>query len=243
MTNPVTDSTTEHVKNPQETVLVFAPHPDDEVLGVGGTIANLAAQGHRVVVCITSKGQARHFSPEQVETVRREAARAHELLGVSETHFLDQLPAAYLDTVPQAEVNGALAEVMQKVAPTTLFLPFLGDIHLDHQIIFNAAMVAARPNGATVPSRIYAYETLSETNWNAPLLTPGFLPTAFFDITGTLEVKLAAMRAYSSQLRDFPNERSLESITALAQLRGSTVNLRAAEAFVLVREVRRSSVN
>lgn len=222
-----------------ETVLVLAPHPDDEVLGMGGTIAKLTQKGARVVVAITTKGQASHFGLEQVEIVRREAARAHGVLGVSETHVLDQFPAAHLDTVPQAEINQALAALVQEVRPDTLFLPFLGDIHFDHQVVFNAGMVASRPNGAHVPTRIYAYETLSETNWNAPYLTPGFLPNAYFDISETLPLKLEAMKAYASQLRNPPNERSVEAITALATLRGAAVYLHAAEAFVLVREIRR----
>jgi len=220
-----------------KTMLVLAPHPDDEVLGVGGTIARRAREGWRVVVAITTRGQESHFGVEQVQTVRREAEKAHHLLGVAETRFLDEFPAAYLDTVPQAQINRALTALVQELRPDALYLPFLGDIHFDHQVVFNAGMVASRPNGAFFPARIYAYETLSETNWNAPLLTPGFLPNAFVDISGTLEVKLEAMRAYASQVRDAPNERSVEALTALATLRGATVHLRAAEAFVLVREV------
>lgn len=221
-----------------QTALVLAPHPDDEVLGMGGTIAMLARRGVRVVVAITTRGRERDFGPEQIATVRREAERAHAVLGVSESRFLDEFPAAYLDTVPQADLNRALAGLVQEVRPDTLFLPFVGDIHFDHQAVFNAGMVAARPNGAAVPARIYAYETLSETNWHAPYLTPSFVPNAYFDIGSTLDVKLEAMRAYASQLREAPNERSTQAITALATLRGATVHLHAAEAFVLVREVR-----
>jgi LmbE family N-acetylglucosaminyl deacetylase len=148
-----------------------------------------------------------------------------------------EFPAAGLDTVPHGAVNAALDRLMVEIAPDTLFLPFNGDIHLDHQLIFSSSLVAARPNKATYPTRVCAYETLSETNWNAPYLTPSFLPTLYVDIAATLERKLDAMRAFASQLRPFPNERSLEALEALARLRGATVHRPAAEAFVVVREV------
>ena len=98
-------------------------------------------------------------------------------------------------------------------------------------------MVAARPHQAAYPGTILAYETLSETNWNAPYLSPAFVPNVFVDITDTLETKLEAMRMYKSQLRAFPHERSVEALRALATLRGATVHRPAAEAFVLVRHV------
>ena len=116
-------------------------------------------------------------------------------------------------------------------------MPFPGDIHRDHQLVFEAAMVAARPAGPVYPLRILAYETLSETNWNAPFLTPAFTPNVFIDIAETLETKLAAFAAFASQVRAFPAERSVEALSALARLRGATVHRAAAEAFVLVREV------
>ena len=221
------------------TALILAPHPDDEVLGCGGTMAKLAQEGWNVVVLIPTRGAKQLYSDEQVATVRREAKEVHDFLGVADTLFLDDFPAAYLDTVPQAEVNIALSKIVQEVKPNALYLPFLGDIHDDHQRFFHAGMVASRPNGNYAPERIYAYETLSETNWNAPLLTPGFIPNSFYDISETLEKKLEAMQMYGSQVRPFPNERSLESLRALAMLRGSTVGFHAAEAFVMVREIRK----
>ena len=116
-------------------------------------------------------------------------------------------------------------------------MPHPGDIHRDHQEVFAAALVAARPNGPRHPARILAYETLSETNWNAPYLSPAFQPQVFVDVTTTLEAKIEAMGRYASQLRPFPNERSLEAIRALAALRGAAVHRHAAEAFVEIRAV------
>lgn len=220
-----------------ERVLVIAPHPDDEVLGVGGTMARLADEGAEVYVVVATEGKQPHYSAESVSQVRQEALAAHRTLGVTQTFFV-ALPAAMVDTVPHREVNAELGRVFRQVRPQTVFVPFVGDMHLDHQLIFMSVMVASRPVDQTAPRRVYAYETLSETNWNAPYLTPGFAPNVFIDIAEFLPQKLEAMKQYVSQLRPFPSERSLESIQALAVLRGSTVAAHAAEAFVLVREIK-----
>jgi N-acetylglucosamine malate deacetylase 1 len=217
-------------------VLVIAPHPDDEVLGAGGTVARMSAARAEVIVAIVTKGAPPLFAEATTANVRCEARAAHAHLGVARTVFLDH-PAARLDQVPHHELNRALAELVRDVAPDTLLLPFVGDIHLDHQLTFMSAMVAARPHVARFPGRILCYETLSETNWNAPLISPSFVPNVFVDISAQLEQKLEAMRLYGSQQRDFPHERSLAAIRALAMLRGSTVHRPAAEAFMLVRQV------
>ncbi len=219
------------------TVLVVAPHPDDEVLGVGGTIARLAREGACVDVAIVTKGRSPPFDAALIERGRSEALAAHRLLGVRETLFLD-FPAAELDSVPHSDLNRALAAVIRERTPSTVFVPFVGDLHLDHQRIFHSALVAARPNSPHAPGQLYAYETLSETNWNAPYLSPVFQPNVFFDITQDLQTKLRAMSCFQSQLRAFPDERSIEAVEHLARYRGATVSRGAAEAFVLVRNVR-----
>ncbi len=217
-------------------VLVVAPHPDDEILGCGGTMARLVAEGGDVTVAVVTTGQAPAFPPEMVAQVRAELAEAHALLGLKGTRFLD-LPAAALDKVPAAQLNAALGALVQDIQPDTLFLPFVGDIHGDHQLVFLGAMVAARPRHARAPRRIYAYETLSETNWYAPGTTPAFIPNVYIDISETLEKKLAAFRCFESQVKAFPDERSPEAIRALALMRGATVFRPAAEAFMLVRQI------
>lgn len=216
--------------------LILAPHPDDEVLGCGGTIARLAALGCDVQVAILTRGAPPRFDPRQSDTVRAEALDAHALLGVGQTHWLD-FPAAELDCVPHADLNAGIGRLVDEIAPDALFLPFVGDIHRDHQYVFHSAMVAARPNGVRYPARIYAYETLSETNWNAPGVTPAFIPNIFVDISDFIAVKLAAFACYRSQVQAFPAERSPETLAALARLRGGTVHRPAAEAFMLIREV------
>jgi LmbE family N-acetylglucosaminyl deacetylase len=216
--------------------LVVAPHPDDEILGAGGTIARLANAGQDVVVAVVTTGQPPDYSPEHVDRVRSEAEEAHKLLGVRETLWLG-LPAARLAETPRNQLNAAVRKAVIDIVPRTILVPFIGDIHIDHQLVFEAAMVASRPHQREFPTTILAYETLSETNWNAPLLTPAFTPNVFVDISDTLETKLRAMKLFGSQVREAPHERSLEALRALATLRGATVHRDAAEAFVLVRDL------
>lgn len=215
---------------------IVAPHPDDEVLGCGGTMARLAAGGCDVHAVIVTRGTAPRFDPAQVKAVRAEARAAHRRLGVANTHFLD-LPAAELDRLPQADVNAALGDCLTAIAPDILFIPFVGDIHIDHQIAFTAALVWARPRNDEGVRAVFAYETLSETNWLAPPITPAFVPNMFVDITDYLAVKLASFACFSSQIKPFPDERSPEAIHALATIRGATVHRQAAEGFMTIRQV------
>ncbi len=216
--------------------LVIAPHPDDEVLGAGGTIARLSQAGNEVYVAVVTEGKPPAFPAELVARVQAEAAKAHGMLGVKETFWLGQ-PAAALSETPHSSLNAALQGIMARLRPKTVLVPFIGDMHIDHQLIFTSTLVASRPHHEGFPEQILAYETLSETNWNAPYLTPSFVPNVFVDISAQLEVKLAAMEIFASQLREPPHERSLETLRALAVLRGATVMKAAAEAFVLVRQV------
>ena len=216
--------------------LVLAPHPDDEILGCGGTMARLIDSGAEVHVAVVTSGKPPRYAAADVARVRAEAAAAHERIGVTRTHWLD-FPAAELDGVGHAALNGAIGRLVAEVAPDTLFLPFVGDIHRDHQLVFESAMVAARPRAGAFPVRIYAYETLSETNWNAPYLTPAFVPNVFIDISAQLERKLQAFSLFASQVQAAPSERSIGALRALATLRGATAHLAAAEAFVMIREI------
>lgn len=218
-------------------MLVVAPHPDDEVLGCGGTIRRYAAAGHEVHIAIVTRGWAPLYPDSQVEQVRSEARASAAILGAAELHFLD-LPVTRLAELPEHELNGAISGLLDRVQPGWVFLPYRSDLHEDHKQIFDAAQVALRPlpNRLGV-ERVLCYETLSETHWHAPQAEPAFTPQVFIDISTTLDAKIEAMRAYKSQMRDAPNARSIESIEALARFRGMTVHRHAAEAFVLLREV------
>ena len=218
-------------------VLVIAPHPDDEIIGVGGTIAKRAKDGDEVYVCVVTKGKSPLFNDEFIEQGRKECRKADKKLGVKETIFLD-FPAVMLETVPRYEFNGKISEVVNSIKPDEVYIPHRGDMQIDHQMVVDAAMVAVRPRGNNYPKRVYAYETLSETGWNIPNVVNEFIPTVYEDITDTYEVKLEAMAIFESQLSVFPEARSIGAIEALAKYRGATVSVKAAEAFSLVREVK-----
>lgn len=213
-------------------VLVVAPHPDDEVLGCGGTIARYVASGTTVDRCIVTKAGTQDYSEEELERREREIAAAAEELGIDRTFSLGH-PAAELDTVKQRKLNEDLAEVIGQVDPDELLLPSNGDLHRDHRLVFEAALVAARPHREDI-GRILSYETPSETEWGRPL--GAFEPNVFIDITDTLDQKLAALSIYGSELRKTPHPRSEEVLQAYARKRGSEISVPAAEAFSLVRE-------
>ena len=218
-------------------VLVIAPHPDDEIIGVGGTIAKRVKAGDEVYVCIVTKGLESLVDKEVIEQGRRECCEADSMLGVKETIFLD-FPAVMLETVPRYEFNGSFVELLQRINPDEVYIPHRGDMQIDHQMVVDASMVALRPRGRNYPKRVYAYETLYETGWNIPNVVNEFIPTVYEDITDTYDMKIEAMSLFKSQLLQFPEARSIGAIEALAKYRGATVNVHAAEAFTLIREIK-----
>lgn len=211
-------------------VLVFAPHNDDEVLGVGGTIAKYAKNGHDVFVCEVTSGKDK----KRLANIRSEALQAHKILGVKDTFFLD-LPVVGLADIPTKNLNKALHDVVMEIKPDIAYIPHKGDMHIDHTMVAKSAMVALRPVNSPQLKAIYAYETLSETEWNIPTPDNSFVPNVWSDITETIDKKIEAMKCYKSQLHDFPHPRSLEAIEALSKFRGSTICVKNAESFMLVR--------
>ena len=223
-------------------VLVIATHPDDEVLGCGGVMARHTAVGDHVSLLVVTRGIPELFSTEFIEQGRRELRQANELLGVTDIHFLD-FPAPKLDTVPGYELATAINRKIQVLQPHTIYLPHHGDIHADHQAVYQATLVAARPIDGCPVRKLLCYETLSETEWASPVGDQAFIPTVFVDITDFLPLKLQAMACYRSQIKEFPHPRSLQTLEALARLRGATVGLPAAEAYKLVREVQTNQIS
>jgi LmbE family N-acetylglucosaminyl deacetylase len=217
-------------------VLVIAPHQDDEVLGCGGVMARHAAQGDEVHVLVVTRGIEELFAPSLVEETRRELHEAHTKLGVKSTRFLE-FPAPKLDVTPGYQLAAAIGDALRSLQAEVIYLPHRGDIHNDHRAVYYATLVAARPINNCPTRRLLCYETLSETEWAPPFGDDAFIPTVFVDITDYLQAKLEAMSCYASQLKEPPHSRSLQSIEGLARLRGATVGLPAAEAFMLVREV------
>ncbi len=220
-------------------ILVVAPHCDDEILGCGGVMAKYIAQGCRVYVAIVTNGNLgapEIFSKEGTKRVRSEALAAHELLGIEDTFFLD-FPALKLDSVPAYKLSNELNKLINELNITTLYIPHRGDIHKDHRITFEASLVAVRPiNGCTV-NAIYAYETLSETEWAPPFEDDAFIPTVFEDIGDHINHKIEAFKCYSTQIKQFPHTRSIKGIKTISSFRGATVGVENAEAFMLIRKI------
>ena len=220
-------------------ILVVAPHCDDEVLGCGGIMAKYAKEGHNVFVAIITNGHIgapELFKKEGTEKVRAEALQAHDLLGVQKTHFLD-FPAPRLDSIAAYKLSIALSKVIIKHAITDMYIPHRGDIHKDHRITYECALVAARPINNCTVRNIYAYETLSETEWAAPFADEAFIPMRFVDVSECIQAKLSAFQKFTTQIKEFPHPRSLESIENLSKMRGATVGLLRAEAFMIIREI------
>lgn len=212
-------------------VLVIIPHPDDEVLGCGGTIKKHTSKGDEVYLCIVTKAYTPDWTQEFIDNRKKEINCANEILGIKETFFLD-LPTVKLDTIPQKKINDLIAESIDKVKPDILYLPFEGDINKDHKLVFNASMLAVRTRLGSLIKKVLCYEVLSETEWGDSL----FIPNLYIDISDTLEYKLKAMSCYKSEMK---HPRSLEGITILAQKRGIESGLKAAEAFIIIKEIKR----
>ena len=222
-------------------VLVLAPHCDDEILGCGGIMAKNIDAGVPVYVAVVTNGNLgapEIFPKEGTDKVRSEARKAHKLMGVTETFFLD-FPAPRLDSIPSYKLSIELNKLLKRLQIKTLYVPHRGDIHKDHRITYESALVASRPIDNCTVNKIYAYETLSETEWAPPFGDDAFIPNVFEDISGKyLQQKIDAFKCYQTQLKHFPHSRSVKSIEVLSNMRGVTVGVSNAEAFMLVREIK-----
>ncbi len=217
-------------------ILVFAPHRDDEIIGVGGTILKRKASGDHVTVCIVTAREGMDL-PESTKVLHEEMKQAHAFCRI-DNYIGFPFWANNLENVPRKELNKAFFDAVASSKPDEVYLPFWGDMQKDHQIVTEAAMVALREKYNHPVKRIYAYETLSETGINLPSVNYAFIPNVFEDITDYLENKKYALSFYKTQVHPFPDLRSLETVEALAKFRGSTVNMKAAEAFMLIRETK-----
>lgn len=218
-------------------ILVVAAHPDDETLGAGGTIAWHTERGDTVWVCILSEGaSSRH---DRVEQQLECARRACDVLGV-ENLVLVGLPDQRLDTLSLLDVITPIEECIDALRPEVVLTHFGGDVNEDHRLVSRATMVATRPVAGSSVRRVCAFEVPSSTDWAPPVPGSVFAPNVYVDISGTLDVKLTAMKAYAdtfrSELRPYPHPRSIEALTAYAQRHGVVSGQLAAEPFMLLRE-------
>ena len=215
-------------------VLVVAAHPDDEVLGMGGTIAVHADRGDRVRILVVTDGSSSQY-PGDAETRSQkegEALTAAAELGVDDYVHLD-LPDMRLDTLAHVDVNRVVEEHVRDLAAELVYTP-QPDVNRDHRALFDSVAVATRPSPGQTVRRLLTYAPTSSTEWTpAPL--NWFVPNWYVDITRTLERKVAAFAHYETERRDYPHPRSERAIRAAAELHGASCGREYAEPFVLVR--------
>ena len=224
-----------------KTILVIAAHPDDEVLGCGGTIARLTSEGSNVYTLIlgegvTSRDRKRDLAKRENEIaeLKKQAENANRILGVKKVYTFD-FPDNRFDSVPLLDIIKTIEEIKDGIKPDIVFTHHIGDLNIDHQITFKAVMAACRPTIDESVKEIYSFEIPSSTEWNAPSLSTYFMPDYFVDINKSLEIKINALKEYESELRDFPHPRSLKAVELNAKYWGVKMGFKAAEAFKTVR--------
>ena len=216
-------------------ILVIAPHMDDEVLGMGGTIAKHISEGDEVYVCFVAHRIYGHRYDEEKNKAEIQCAlKAKEVLGYREAEFLN-LNDERLDACIQ-DVIIPLEAYVNKIKPEVVYINHGGDNHQDHKAVFQTGMIALRPTAALGIKRILCYETPSETEQSPPLNELAFLPNFYVDIERYLQTKINAFHCYHTEKREFPHPRSDKALEILAMKRGSEIGFKAAEAFTIIRD-------
>ncbi len=215
--------------------VIVAPHPDDETLGLGGTIKRLLKNKCKVSVLIVSGHLPPLYTIKTYKKTIQEARNVFSYLGVKDYEFLN-IPATKVNELPISELNSKISNFITKRNPDTVFAPF-PDRHIDHRVIFDSTAVAARPISKKSPKNLLLYETLSETHWNVQGVEPIFNPDLFINIDKELKDKINALKIYKSQINKKTPSRSLDAIKALAKFRGSQNGCDYAEAFKIARMI------
>jgi len=222
-------------------ILVVASHPDDEILGCGGTISRLTGEGCEIYTLLLSHGVAARQNGEAPENIRGEieslekcAYKANKAVGVKQVIFHD-FPDNAFDSVPLLEIVRVVEKAKSEIQPSVIFTHYEKDLNIDHRLTYEAVITATRPMTNESVREIYSFEVLSSTEWKYPL---SFSPDTFFDISGTIKSKLCALECYKPELQDFPHPRSLEAAELNAKSWGVKVGMNYAEAFKAVRILR-----
>ncbi len=222
-------------------ILVIAAHPDDEVLGCGGTMARLAREGNEIYTLMMGEGitardekRDRRLRQKELNFLKKQVISANKILGVKEI-FIHNFPDNRFDSVDLLDIIKRIEEVKRKIKPDIVFTQHEKDLNIDHQILYKAVLAATRPIAGETVKEVYSFEALSSTEWNYPL---NFLPDVYFDISDTLDIKIKAMEIYKSELKNFFHPRSLEGIKLNARYWGMRVGHKYVEAFKTVRVIR-----
>lgn len=217
-------------------VAAVVAHPDDEVLGLGATLARHVASGDDVRAFVLADGATSRYPDEMQAELQRMACKSADQLGLSEISF-GGLPDQRLDALPLIEVVRVVEGFLQSLQPAVVYTHFSDDVNLDHAVVARATWTVCRPYQLPCVRRVLSFETPSSTEWGWPGVRHAFDPNVFTDVSDFLELKLAAMRCYDSELRDLPHPRSLRMLQTRAEYWGSIVGVGAAEPFLLLRDI------
>lgn len=224
-----------------KSILILAAHPDDEVLGCGGTIAKLAKDGASIHVAFFADGvfsRSSDLAAQQAHLASRRMAahRACDILGVKSVSF-GEFPDNRMDTIALLDIIKPIETLVVQCRPDIVFAHHAGDVNIDHRRIHEAVGAACRPQLGHPVKTLLCFEVPSSTEWQLPGGAPAFVPNWFVDISDTLDLKLAALEAYAAELRPWPHPRSKQGVEYLARWRGATIGAEAAEAFMLGRQL------
>jgi LmbE family N-acetylglucosaminyl deacetylase len=222
-------------------ILIIAAHPDDEVLGCFGTIARLIKEGYEAYTLILGEGKTSRDEQrvvenkkDEIEVLNTEIQKANDTIGIKKV-FVESFADNRFDSVDLLDIIKVISKVKEEVKPDIIFTHYEHDLNIDHQITYKAVITATRPMEDECVKEIYSFEILSSTEWNYPL---SFSPDTFFDISDTIDLKIDAMKAYTSELCDYPHPRSLEGIELNAKYQGMRVGKKYVEAFKSIRVVK-----
>ncbi len=217
-------------------ILIVAPHPDDETLSLGGTISKMIDMGHEVQILTVAGHLPPLYTRKDYDLTIKEAHNAYKIMGIKLSKFLE-IPSTMFGNEPIHELNGKICSVVNQFKPHYVFSPF-PDRHIDHRLVFDSVLVATRPvNEGRNIEMVAAYETLSETHWNAPYIEPNFTANLVIDIGDYIEQKLTALRCYESQITENDGPRSIKAVRALAEFRGTQSGFDFGEALYVIRMV------
>jgi len=220
-------------------IVVIAAHPDDEVLGCGGSIIKHSMKGDEVHIRILTDGATTRDSGGLKEKLRENAYTCSEILGATSLKFYD-LPNQRLDTIPILEIIETIEEILNEVKPDRIYTHHVGDLNIDHQKVHHATLTAARPLAGSYIEEIYSYFVHSSTEWYQSSSSNVFIPNVFVEISDVIDRKIEAMKSYETECRPFPHLRSPESIRLHSQCWGLDSGLKYAEPFMLIRSLRNS---
>jgi LmbE family N-acetylglucosaminyl deacetylase len=219
------------------TALIVAPHPDDETIGCGGTLLRHIASGDQVHWLIVTDMRTEHGFPEvQVSRRQTEIRKVTRAFGFAKLHNLG-LPPTKLDTLPVGDLVSSIGKIVKEVSPAIIYIPYRGDVHTDHAAVFDASVSCTKWFRYPSVRRVLCFETLSETEFSLNPESMKFTPNSFVDIMPYLERKIEIAQMYEGEIAEFPFPRSAEALRALAQVRGAACGCRAAESFMLLREI------